>query len=55
MVVQDPEAAGGLEDQFPELDDAARGRAAERIRDGADAQAAFAAESVQTQITRVYN
>ena len=55
MVVQDHEAADRLGDQFPELDDAARGRAAERIREGADAHAALAAESVQTQITRVYN
>ena len=54
MVVQNSEAIDLL-DGFPELDEAARSRAAERVRNGADAHAALAAESVQTQINGAYN
>lgn len=40
---------------FPELDDAARRRAAARVEAGADAHAAHAQESVLLQIVRAYN
>jgi hypothetical protein len=42
-------------ERFPELDDAARRRAAVRTAAGADAHAALAHESVVLQLTRVYN
>lgn len=40
---------------FPELDDAARRRAAARMAAGAEAHAAHAHESVVLQIVRAYN
>lgn len=55
MVVQDKERFETEADAFPELDEAARQRAAARVAEGSDAHAAFAAESVQTAITRAYN
>ena len=42
-------------ERFPELDDAAQQRAAARISAGAEAQAAFAQESVILHLVRVYN
>ena len=42
-------------ERFPELDDAARRRAAARTAAGADAHAALAHESVVLQLTRAYN
>lgn len=42
-------------ERFPELDDAARRRVAVRMAAGADAQAAFAQESVMLQLVRAYN
>lgn len=41
--------------RFPELDDAARRRAAHRMAAGAEPHAALAAESVILQMLRVYN
>ncbi len=55
MVVKEPETVEKVGERFPELDEAARKRAAARIEQGSDPHAAFAAESVQTQITRAYN
>ena len=42
-------------ERFPELDDAARRRVAQRMADGTDCHAAFAQESVVLQLVRVYN
>jgi hypothetical protein len=42
-------------ERFPELDEAARRRVAVRMAAGADAQAAFAQESVILQLVGVYN
>lgn len=44
-----------MRERFPELDDAARHRVAARMAAGAEAHAAFAAESVMLQMVRVYN
>ncbi|HKF76086.1 MAG TPA: hypothetical protein VKF59_08080 [Candidatus Dormibacteraeota bacterium] len=41
--------------RFPELDEAARRRVAVRMAAGAEAQAAFAQESVMLQLVRAYN
>jgi hypothetical protein len=41
--------------RFPELDDAARRRAAVRMEAGAEPHAAFAQESVALQLVRAYN
>lgn len=41
--------------RFPELDEAARLRAAVRTAAGADAHAALAQESVMLQLVRAYN
>jgi len=41
--------------RFPELDEAARRRAALRTAAGVDAHAALAAESVLLQLVRAYN
>lgn len=41
--------------RFPELDEAASRRAAERVAAGEKAQAAFASESVTLQLVRAYN
>jgi hypothetical protein len=40
---------------FPELDDAARRRAAARVAAGAEAHAAHAQESILLQLVRAYN
>lgn len=42
-------------ERFPELDEAARRRAAVRTAAGADAHAALAHESVMLQLVRAYN
>lgn len=55
MVVQDRDRFEAAADSFPELDEAARKRAAARVAEGSDVHAAFAAESVQTAITKAYN
>jgi hypothetical protein len=55
MVVQDKERFEAAADSFPELDEAARKRAAARVEQGSDPHAAFAAESVQIAITKAYN
>ena len=55
MTTTEQEALEKARESFPELDAAARLRAADRIRSGADAHTALATESVQTQIQRVYN
>lgn len=44
-----------MRERFPELDEAARRRVAARMAAGAEAQAAFAEESVMLQMVRVYN
>ena len=41
--------------RFPELDDAARRRARERVAAGDEAQAALAQESVMLQLVKAYN
>jgi hypothetical protein len=41
--------------RFPELDEAARRRAEARMADGAEAQSAFAQESVMLHMVRAYN
>jgi hypothetical protein len=41
--------------RFTELDEAARRRAAERVKAGEKAQAALADESVAIQLVRAYN
>ena len=41
--------------RFPDLDDAARSRAANRIAAGADAAVAVNDESIWQQLTKVYN
>jgi hypothetical protein len=43
------------DERFPELDDAARRRARERVAAGAEAQAALAQESVMLQLVKAYN
>jgi hypothetical protein len=45
----------GLEDVFPELDDAARRRAEARMSAGVEAHAALAQESVMLHMVRAYN
>jgi hypothetical protein len=55
MAAQDQEKNEQARDRFPELDDAARRRAAERIAAGAEAHAAFADETLLMQMVRVYN
>ena len=52
---QDRESAEAVGARFPELDDAARRRAAARMEAGTEAHAAFAQESVVLQLVRVYN
>jgi hypothetical protein len=51
----DGESFESVGERFPELDEAARRRAALRMAAGADAHAAFAQESVVLQLVRVYN
>jgi hypothetical protein len=51
----DAESVESVGERFPELDDAARRRAAVRMAAGADAHAAFAQESVVLQLVRAYN
>jgi hypothetical protein len=55
MTSQEKEKFEQASHRFPELDDAARRRAAERIAAGADAHAAFADETLLMQMVRVYN
>lgn len=57
----DPAGGGDMEsferagERFPELDDAARRRAAARMAAGTEAHAALAQESVVLQLVRAYN
>ncbi len=51
----DHETAEQVGERFPELDDAARRRATDRVAAGTEAQAAFAQESVMLQMVRAYN
>jgi hypothetical protein len=59
--VRRPDQAGEAESfesagkRFPELDDAARRRAAARMAAGTEAHAALAQESVVLQLVRAYN
>jgi len=55
MTVTEPETVETVGERFPELDEAARRRAIERVKKGSDTHEAFATESVQTQITKAYN
>lgn len=41
--------------RFPELDEAARRRARERVAAGVETQAALAQESVMVQLVKAYN
>lgn len=52
---EDRESFEAIGEGFPELDEAARRRVAERMAAGAEAQAAFAHESVMLQLVRAYN
>ena len=52
---RDEETFESVGERFPELDDAARSRAATAMAAGAEAHAAFAHESVVLQLVRVYN
>jgi hypothetical protein len=51
----DRESVERVGERFPELDDAARRRAADRMAAGAEPHAAFAQESVMLQLVRAYN
>ncbi len=51
----DGESFEAVGERFPELDDAARRRAAARMAAGAEAHEAFAQESMALQLVRVYN
>jgi hypothetical protein len=51
----DVESFEQVRGRFPELDEPARRRAAERMAAGEKAQAAFAQESVILHIVRAYN
>jgi hypothetical protein len=51
----DRDAEERVSEHFPELDDAARRRAADRMAAGAEPHAAFAQESVMLQLMRAYN
>jgi ABC-type branched-subunit amino acid transport system ATPase component len=53
--VEDRESFEQVTRRFPELDEAARRRAAERMAAGEKAQAAFAQESVILHMVRAYN
>ena len=52
---QDQESFEQAGERFPELDEAARRRARERVAAGAEAQAALAQESVIQQLVQTYN
>ncbi len=52
---RDVESFEAMGARFPELDEAARLRAAVRMAAGADAHAALAQESVMLQLVRAYN
>ena len=52
---QERESADVVGARFPELDDAARRRAAARMEAGTEAHAAYAQESVVLQLVRAYN
>ena len=54
-IAGDVESAERIGERFPELDDAARLRAAARMAAGAEPHAAFAQESVMLQMVRAYN
>jgi hypothetical protein len=51
----DGESLEALGRRFPELDEAARRRAADRMAAGAEPHAAMAHESVMLQLVGVYN
>lgn len=51
----DGESFEAIGERFPELDDAARRRAAARMAAGAEAHAALAHESVMLHLLRAYN
>jgi hypothetical protein len=51
----DGETFEAIGERFPELDDAARRRAAARVAAGTTAHAALAQESVVLQLVRAYN
>ena len=53
--VEDRESFEQVTRRFPELDEPARRRAAERMAAGEKAQAAFAQESVILHMVRAYN
>jgi hypothetical protein len=55
MVKQDEENFEQADRRFPELDDAARRRAKERVAAGVEAQAALAQESVMLHLVKAYN
>lgn len=52
---RDGESFESVGARFPELDEAARRRAAVRTAAGADAHAALAEESIVLQLVRAYN
>ena len=51
----DEESFDQADERFPELDDAARRRARERVAAGVEVQAALAQESVILHLVRAYN
>ena len=51
----DNESFDQADQRFPELDEAARRRARERVAAGVEAQAALAQEAVIQQLVRAYN
>ena len=53
--MQDEEDFEQAGKRFPELDEAARRRARAQVADGVEVQAAFAQESVMSQLVQVYN
>jgi hypothetical protein len=55
MTAEQKEELEEARKRFPELDDAARRRAAERMAAGAEAHAALAQEAVLEGLIRAYN
>jgi ABC-type branched-subunit amino acid transport system ATPase component len=53
--VEEKESVEQVTQRFPELDEPARRRAADRMAAGEKAQAAFAQESVILHMVRAYN
>ena len=51
----DDESFDDVDRRFPELDEAARRRARERVAEGAEVHAALAQESVIQQLVKAYN